>query len=99
MVASAVLAGMAISILPESALRNGMRVLSQADGFPPLPPVQIGLMKRPGAAASLTTALSNHIIASLDNISTVDAAPALDRDIKSLPRSQRMKSGPISASW
>ncbi len=48
-VAAAVLAGMAVSVLPESALRHGMKVLSQADGFPPLPPVQIGLMKRTGA--------------------------------------------------
>ncbi len=27
---------------PESTLRTGMRVLTSADGFPPLPPVQIG---------------------------------------------------------
>jgi len=98
-VASAVLAGMAISILPESALRNGMRVLSQADGFPPLPPVQIGLMKRPGASASLTTALSNHIIASLDNISAVEVAPGFEMDGKVLSRSPRMKPAHVAASW
>ncbi len=51
-VAAAVLAGMAVSVLPESALRPGMKVLSQSDGFPPLPPVQIGLMKRPGLSTS-----------------------------------------------
>ncbi|ACM25566.1 transcriptional regulator protein [Rhizobium rhizogenes K84] len=34
-VASAVLAGMAVSVMPESALRTGMKVLTQADGFPP----------------------------------------------------------------
>ena len=39
----AVLAGLAVSVLPESALRTGMRVLTQNDGFPALAPVQIGL--------------------------------------------------------
>ncbi len=34
--AAAVLAGMAVSVQPESALRTGMKVLSQQDGFPPL---------------------------------------------------------------
>ncbi len=40
-VAAAVLAGMAVSVLPESALRPGMKVLTLADGFPSLAPVQI----------------------------------------------------------
>ncbi|MEK1945727.1 MAG: LysR substrate-binding domain-containing protein, partial [Ensifer adhaerens] len=38
-VAAAVLAGMAVSVLPESALRPGMKVLTLADGFPALAPV------------------------------------------------------------
>ncbi len=36
-VAAAVLAGFAVSVLPESGLRPGMRVLTAADGFPELP--------------------------------------------------------------
>ena len=98
-VASAVLAGMAVSILPESALRNGMRVLTQADGFPPLAPVQIGLMKRPGASPSLTTALSNHIIASLDNISAADPLGDPEADMKLSARPPRLKPGHLLPSW
>jgi len=100
-VASAVLAGMAVSILPESALRTGMRVLTQADGFPSLPPVQIGLMKRPGASASLTTALCNHIIASLDNISPADPVDAYEPDgkVAPVPRQPRLRPGHILPSW
>ncbi|WP_174803766.1 LysR substrate-binding domain-containing protein [Martelella limonii] len=96
--ASAVLAGMAVSVLPESAVRNGMRVLTPADGFPTLEPVQIGLMKRPGAPASLINALSNHIIASLDNISQVDlvAEPEMERHSPRLPR---LRPGHMLASW
>jgi DNA-binding transcriptional LysR family regulator len=67
-VASAVLAGMAVSVLPESALRSGMKILTTSDGFPALPPVQIGLMRRPGLSASLANAITDHITACLDNI-------------------------------
>ncbi|CAN6451197.1 unnamed protein product [Victoria cruziana] len=67
-VAAAVLAGMAVSVQPESALRNGMKVLSQQDGFPALAPIQIGIMKRPGVAPSLMNAITSHIAACLDNI-------------------------------
>ena len=96
--ASAVLAGMAVAVLPESAVRNGMRVLTPADGFPALEPVQIGLIKRPGAPSSLTTALSNHIIASLDSISHVDLASDTEPD-RNFPRTPRLRPGHMLASW
>ena len=83
-VAAAVLAGMAVSVLPESALRPGMRVLSQADGFPALPPVQIGIMKRPGFSSSLMSAITNHITACLDNITPAAANDDLDGDLSGL---------------
>ncbi|MAY61798.1 MAG: LysR family transcriptional regulator [Rhizobiales bacterium] len=67
-VASAVLSGLAVSLLPECAVRPGMRILSQLDGFPALAPAQIGLMRRPGAPKTLVDALCGHIAASLDNI-------------------------------
>src|SRR5690606_20381948 len=41
---AAVLSGLAISVLPECALRPGMRVLGEADGFRPLPDCRIGIM-------------------------------------------------------
>jgi DNA-binding transcriptional LysR family regulator len=66
--AAAVLAGLAITALPECALQYGMRVLTEADGFPSLGMANIGIIKRPGAPSSLVDALCAHIFASLDNI-------------------------------
>lgn len=75
-VASAVLSGLAVSLLPECAVRPGMRILSPADGFPALEPAQIGLMRRPGAPVALVNAICGHIAASLDNITPPNAEPA-----------------------
>lgn len=99
-VAAAVLAGLAVSILPESALRPGMRVLTAADGFPPLPPVHIGLMKRPGLSASLVTAITDHIAACLDNISPAAVPHELDEgDLDTFPRLTRTRSGSVMPGW
>jgi len=68
-VAAAVLAGLAVSVLPESGLRPGMRVLSPADGFPELPSCRIGLLRNPHESSALAQALADHIISSLDNLS------------------------------
>lgn len=68
-VGSAVLAGLAISVLPESALRPGMRVLTQADGFPPLPTCKIALLRNASSLTETAQALADHIVASLDNMS------------------------------
>ena len=97
-VAAAVLAGMAVSVLPESALRPGMKVLTAADGFPPLPPVQIGLMKRPGVSPSLMNAITDHITACLDNISPAVVPDDLDADTKAFPRMVRSR-GSVMPGW
>ena len=68
-VAAAVLAGLAVSVLPESGLRPGMRVLSAADGFPDLPSCHIGLVRNAREGSTLANALAEHIISSLDNLS------------------------------
>lgn len=67
-VAAAVLAGLTVAPLPECALQYGMRILTEADGYPQLGMTHIGLIKRPGAPVSLVQALCDHITASLDNI-------------------------------
>jgi len=92
-VASAVLAGLAISILPESALRPGMRILTPADGYPALPPAEIGMIRRPGVATVLMDAITDHIAASLDNMTTADDG--------SNPRKGRgrAKTGQMFSSW
>ncbi|TBW37239.1 LysR family transcriptional regulator [Siculibacillus lacustris] len=68
-VGAAVLAGLAVSVLPESALRPGMRVLGEAEGLPRLPPVEIGLLRSRGRPTEVVAALAGHIVSSLDNLS------------------------------
>lgn len=59
--------GLAVSVLAESALRNGMRVLGPEEGFPLLPPVKIALLRNPRARTHLAQALAQQIVQSLDN--------------------------------
>lgn len=75
-VASAVMSGLAVGVLPESAIRSGMRVLGPSDGFPPLPEVKIALIRNRSADSSLASALANQIISSLDNLSQARALAA-----------------------
>lgn len=69
-ISAAVLAGLAVSVVAESALRPGMRVLGEAEGFPRLPTCEIGLIRaqnRPPSA--IVDKLAEHIVSSLDNLS------------------------------
>ncbi len=69
-VGAAVLAGLAVSVLPESAIRPGMRILGASDGFPPLPSCKIALLRNTVEASILSDALAGHIVTSLDNLSS-----------------------------
>jgi len=73
-VGAMVLAGLAVSVLPESALKPGMRILGPIDGFPPLPSCKIGLLRNWREQTSLADALANLIIQSLDNLAQNEAA-------------------------
>ena len=73
-VAAAVLAGLSVSVLPESGLRPGMRVLTAAEGFPELPSCRIGLVRNAHETSALADALAEHIVSSLDNLSEAQAA-------------------------
>lgn len=70
-VGAAVLAGLAVSVLPESAVRPGMRILGAAESFPDLPTVRIGLMRNRVEPSPLSEALAGHITQSLDNLSAM----------------------------
>jgi DNA-binding transcriptional LysR family regulator len=75
-VGAAVNAGLAVSVLPESAIRSGMRILGPSDGFPALPSCKIGLIRARGEENPLADALGVHIKQSLDNLgSTRTMAP------------------------
>ena len=67
-VAAAVLAGLAVSVLPESAVKPGMRILGRRDGFPALPSCRIGMIKGVREPNALADALADQIRDSLDNL-------------------------------
>ena len=64
---AAVMSGLAITVLPESAVRPGMRRLAAEDGFPELPRCDIALLRAPGQPSSSVKAMADHIVASLAN--------------------------------
>ncbi len=78
-VGAAVLAGLAVAVLPDSALRPGMRILNSGDRFPPLPDCEIGLLRGTRDNTEVTEALANHIRRSLNALDSGDgpAIPAM----------------------
>jgi DNA-binding transcriptional LysR family regulator len=77
-VGAAVLAGLAVSVLPESAVRPGMRILGPSDGFPALPSCKIGLIRTRRETNPLADALGFHIRQSLDNLGSARVSPLAD---------------------
>jgi DNA-binding transcriptional LysR family regulator len=74
-ISAAVLAGLAVTVLAESALRPGMRVLSESEGFPRLPSCEIGIIRSWNRQPSpVIDKLAEHIVSSLDNLSIRSAA-------------------------
>ena len=67
-VGAAVNAGLAVAVLPESAVRSGMRILGPSDGFPALPSCKIGLVRSRREENPLADALALQIRQSLDNL-------------------------------
>lgn len=100
-IAAAVLSGLAISVLPECALRPGMRVLGEADGFGALPDCRIGIMRGQSSRPELVEALARHISESLDNISIpiAEEAGSFDFAALSYTKMKRPKSTPVMPGW
>jgi DNA-binding transcriptional LysR family regulator len=100
-ITAAVLSGLAVSVLPECALRPGMRVLGETEGFGPLPDCQIGLMRAHAARPEIVDAVARHIADSLDNISVPlpDEAGGFDYPALSAPRGRRTRHGQMVPGW
>ncbi|MDH6230297.1 DNA-binding transcriptional LysR family regulator [Mesorhizobium soli] len=100
-ITAAVLSGLAISVLPECALRPGMRVLGETDGFGALPDCKIGIMRGHTASADIVEALARHIAESLDNISRppVEEAGSFDFAALAAARGKRLRPGHILPGW
>ena len=77
-IASAVLADLAVSFLPESALQPGMRVLREDVNLPRLRDAQIALMRASHAYGGIYDALANHIVASMGNLDTDEVVKAAE---------------------
>ncbi len=58
---AAVIQGLAIAAMPEICAKPGMRVLTEADGFPVLATFEIGLMRKQGRHSPAADALAQHI--------------------------------------
>ena len=100
-ITAAVLSGLAVSVLPECALRPGMRVLGEADGFGALPECKIGLMRGPTSQSQVVDALARHIAESLDNISVPVSEETGTFDIAGLTFSKvkRKKTNSVMPGW
>lgn len=100
-ITAAVLSGLAISVLPECALRPGMRVLGESDGFGALPDCKIGIMRGHTARADIVDAIARHISESLDNISLPLAdEPGFDfAALTSAVRGRRAKPALVLPGW
>lgn len=67
-ISSAVLADLAIGVLPESALQPGMKVVEDSFGLPKLRDAQIAIMRASHAYGGIYDALASHIVASMGNL-------------------------------
>ncbi len=99
-VIAAVLGGLAVSVLPECALRPGMRVLSETEGYRALPDIQIGILRGQTSQPEVVEALARHIAESLDNISvpSVEGGGSFDFDALAFQRVRKQKAR-LPAGW
>jgi len=74
-VGAAVLAGLAVAVLPESALRPGMRVLDSHNRFPPLPDCEIGLLHGHREKTDASRALADHIRTCIQSLPAMSQRP------------------------
>lgn len=62
---AAVIEGIALSVMEESIIPEGARVLGEADGLPALPAVEITLHRAPGTPGRAAAELARHLVTSL----------------------------------
>ncbi|MBN9045933.1 MAG: LysR family transcriptional regulator [Rhizobiales bacterium] len=98
--AAAVLSGLAVSVLPECALRPGMRVLGEADGFGVLPQFGIGIMRGNARQNPVVDALARHITESLDNMTSPQPGAMVPTEATLFPaRARRARTGEALPGW
>ncbi len=71
---AALRAGLAVSAMPRSNVTEGLRILDQHDGFPPLPSYQIALRRSEEARSPIHDRLEQHIIENFRPRASITAA-------------------------
>jgi len=71
---NAVLNGIGISALTRATLLEGMRVLAEQDGLPPLEEIRVGLFYKHPRLSEAGLKLVNHLVSQLDAVSTAGLA-------------------------
>ncbi|MFD1695353.1 LysR family transcriptional regulator [Roseibium aestuarii] len=67
--------GLGITVLPESAIREGLRILDDTDELPRLPQCHVSLFARENASHAGLLALDRHIRAAIGNSNGLDTDP------------------------
>jgi DNA-binding transcriptional LysR family regulator len=96
-ISASILSGLAVSVLAECSLRPGMRVLTESEGFPRLPDVEIGLIRARGRQSPIVDAMAQHVIESLDNLGPTGFGNGLAEDQAAIR--VRRTAGPIQPRW
>ena len=68
----AVQSGFGVTALTRRTLMRGMRVLTESDGFPPLPDIHVGMFFKNTGASTAALLLVNHIMKSLHDLGQTD---------------------------
>ncbi|SDG16649.1 transcriptional regulator, LysR family [Limimonas halophila] len=74
-VRNAVAAGMGLSVFPESAVTDDLRVLGESDGFPALPHTQLAIYENPRHQTETTRQLAAYLADCVREITRVPARP------------------------
>ncbi len=73
-ICAVVMQGLAVAAMPRICVKPGMRILTEAEGFPPLGAFDIGLIQKSGKASPAAKALAEHIREGLGTTSRLVAA-------------------------
>ena len=55
-------AGLAVMVCMESLVTDDLRILSSDDGFPPLPSMNLHLLRNPAMTSPITECLAQYIV-------------------------------------
>jgi len=66
-------AGLAVAAIPESSVAPRMRVLGEAEGFPPIHPVDVGLKRGRGPRSAAAEILADALVENLKSAAVLDA--------------------------